>query len=55
MKPSAEQILYREPITIVFSDAVAKVYCPVLDSTERAKRMKTIHKASANLLKKIKE
>lgn len=53
MKPSAEK--YQEPITIVFSDVVARVYRPVLDSAERAKRMKTIHKASANLLKKSKE
>ena len=41
---------YKEPITIVFPEMVARVYFPILDLAEREKRMKTIHKATANLL-----
>lgn len=55
MQPSTEKDLYKEPVTIVFADLVARVYSPTLDTAERTKRMKTIHNATANLLKKIKE
>lgn len=55
MQPSTDKILYKDPITITFTDLVARVYSPTLDTAERTKRMKTIHNATANLLKKIKE
>ena len=50
MTPTEEK--YQKPITIVFSNVVARVYYPVLDATERAKRMKKIHKATENILRK---
>ena len=50
-----QKTLYKDPIIITFTDMVARVYSPILDTAEREKRMKTIHKASADLLKKIKE
>lgn len=52
MQPSTEKDLYKEPVTIVFADLVARVYSPTLDTAERTKRMKTIHNATANLFKK---
>ena len=53
MKPSTEKILYKEPITIVFTGMVARVYSPILDSAEREKRMKTIHKATMKICKGV--
>lgn len=46
---------YKAPITITFTDMVARVYFPILDSAEREKRMKKIHIATSNLLRKEKE
>jgi hypothetical protein len=50
MKLSKED-KYSDPITITFPDMVARVYTPILDSEERERRMKTIHRATANVLK----
>ena len=41
---------YKEPITIVFPQMVARVYFPILDSKEREKRIKNLHKAVANIM-----
>lgn len=50
MKPETK---YQEPITIVFPGMIARVYSPILDSAERAKRMKAIHKATMNICKGV--
>lgn len=42
---------YNEPIIITFPNMVARVYTPILEPEEREKRMKAIHKATANVLK----
>ena len=42
---------YMEPITITYPNAVVRVYRPILDEEERARRMKRIHDAAAALLK----
>lgn len=42
---------YKEAVVFNFPGMVARVYRPVLDSEEREKRMKEIHKATANVLK----
>ena len=42
---------YNEPIVITFPNMVARVYTPILEPEEREKRMKAIHKATANVLK----
>jgi hypothetical protein len=44
---------YKEPITFTFPKVVARVYIPILDSSEREKRMKNIHRATANLFKGV--
>ena len=41
---------YQEPITIVFPEMVARVYFPILEPKEREKRLKTLYKASANII-----
>lgn len=43
---------YQEPITITFQGMVARVFSPILDLEEREKRMKSIHRATANIFKK---
>lgn len=42
---------YNEPIVITFPNMVARVYTPILEPEEREKRMKAIHRATANVLK----
>ena len=42
---------YNEPIIITFPNMVARVYTPILEPEEREKRMKAIHRATANVLK----
>lgn len=43
---------YNDPIVITFPNMVAKVYSPILEAEEREKRMKEIHRATANVFKK---
>lgn len=43
---------YREPLIIEFPGMIARVRIPELTPEERSGRMKAIHKAAANLLKK---
>ena len=42
---------YYEPETMYMSGAIIRVYRPILTEEERAKRMKAIHDAAANLLR----
>lgn len=46
---------YKEPKTIEFPGMTVRVYIPVLTQEERARRMKTIHKTAADLLKNTKK
>ena len=46
------QDIYGEPRVIKFADGgIAKVYSPILTPEERARRMRIIHDAAADLLK----
>lgn len=45
---------YKEPITIVFPKMVARVYIPILDLKEREKRLKNLHRATANIFEGVK-
>ena len=42
---------YYDPIIITFPNMVARVYSPILEPEEREKRMKAIHRATADVLK----
>lgn len=42
---------YTDPITFTFPNMVARVYSPILEPGEHEKRMKAIHRATANVLK----
>lgn len=42
---------YNDPVTITFPNMVARVYSPILEQEEREKRMKSIHRATADVLK----
>ena len=42
---------YSDPVVITFPNMVARVYSPILEPEEREKRMKAIHRATANVLK----
>ena len=42
---------YYEPIIMHFKNGIARVYKPILTDEERARRMKLIHDAAADLLK----
>lgn len=44
------QDVYQEPQIITFPGMVVRVYRPILDDEERARRMKRIHDAAAELL-----
>jgi hypothetical protein len=46
---------YKEPITFVFPEMIARVYIPILDSQEREKRLKNLHKATARILEGVKK
>lgn len=46
---------YKEPITIVFPEMIARVYFPILDLEEREKRMKVLHRAVANIMEGVKK
>ena len=39
--------------TIESPNFIIRVYSPVIDEEERKRRMKSIHKAAENLLKKV--
>ena len=45
------QDTYQEPIIFEFPNATVRVFRPVLSDEERARRMKIIHDAAADLLK----
>ena len=52
MKPSREVRQtdeYNDPIIITFPGMVARVYTPVLEQEERERRMKAIHRATADV------
>jgi len=42
--------VYGEPIIFEFPNARVRVFRPILTEEERARRMKAIHKAAADLL-----
>jgi hypothetical protein len=42
---------YNDPKIITFPNMVARVYAPILDPEERGRRMKAIHRTTANVLK----
>ena len=42
---------YHEPIVMQDAGAIIRIYRPILDDEERARRMKRIHDAAARLLK----
>lgn len=42
---------YNDPIIITFPNMAARVYSPILEPEEREKRMKAIHRATADVLK----
>lgn len=44
---------YKEIKTFEFPGMIARVYIPDLTAEERNRRMKAIHKQTANLLKKV--
>lgn len=44
------QDVYQEPQIITFPGMIVRVYRPVLDDEERARRMKQITKAASDLL-----
>ena len=44
---------YTHKKTIEMPGCIIRVYSPVIDAEERARRMKAIHKAAENLLKKV--
>ena len=44
------QDVYQEPIVLDIPGAIVRVYRPVLDDEERARRMKRIHDSAARLL-----
>lgn len=44
------QDVYQEPMVLDIPGAIVRVYRPVLDDDERARRMKRIHDAAAELL-----
>ena len=43
--------VYEEPIIFNFPGAIVKVFRPILTEEERARRMKILHDAAADLLK----
>ena len=49
------QDTYKEVRTFCFPDMTVRVHIPDLTSEEREKRMKTIHREAANLLKGVKK
>lgn len=49
------QDVYSEPITLDIPGATVRVYRPVLDEEEYARRMKRIHDSAAELLKDVYE
>lgn len=42
---------YKEPYTLELDGAIVRVYVPEISEEERARRMKVIHNAAAELLK----
>ena len=50
----AQEDVYQEPIILNFKNATVRVFRPVLSDEERARRMKIIHDAAADVLKGVK-
>ena len=50
--PKTEDTYY-PPVTLHYPGATVRVYRPILTDAERARRMKIIHDAAADLLKSI--
>lgn len=46
---------YMEPIVMQDAGAIIRVYRPILTEEERARRMKRLHDAAADLLKSCKK
>lgn len=46
---------YKEPHIITLDNAVIRVFRPELSEDERARRMKQIHDAAADLLRSVKK
>jgi hypothetical protein len=46
---------YYPPKTKVYTNAIVRVYRPILTEEERARRMKAIHDAAVNVLKDLYE
>lgn len=42
---------YMEPVVLVHENGISRVYRPILTEEERARRMKRLHDAAAELLK----
>lgn len=51
MKKNADT--YKEVRTIIFPNCIARVHIPDISEEERARRMKRIEKAAADLLKGV--
>lgn len=49
-----EQDTYKEVRTLEFPNMTARVFIPELSQEERNRRMKAVHKYTAELLKKVK-
>ena len=43
---------YNEPIIFEFPNMIARVYTPILEPEERERRMKAIHRAAANIIRR---
>lgn len=46
-----KQDVYGEPTVLEYPNAIVRVYRPILDDEEQARRMKQIHRAAEELLK----
>ena len=49
----AQEDVYQEPIILHLNNATVRVFRPVLSDEERARRMKIIHDAAADVLKEV--
>lgn len=52
---SKQQDIYKDPITIVFPEMVARVYIPILEPEERERRRKNLYRATANLFEGVRK
>jgi hypothetical protein len=46
---------YHEPIVMQDAGAIIRIYRPILDDKEKARRMKLIHDAAANMFKPVRK